>query len=567
MIGKPLPLGKGFLGLVRYLEKGPAGEERDRVEWVESRNLPTDDPETAARLMAAYARESVRTQRPVYHLVISADPGDPVDRASMSHVADAVLRELGLSEHQVLIIAHNDTDHPHMHLVVNRVHPETHRAWENGWDWPKIEKALRAEEVALGWRIVPGKHAPVPGREPPAPALVRGDPAFLRMVQERAGPVLERARSWGEVQQGLAPAGLSLRVKGGGLSIHDGRQEVKASDVGSAFSRGKLEQRFGKWSARGSDPVREPGPVLSGNAAPAPEPEAAPEPDPPVARVQRAEPPQPVPPLPIQPQRPVRRPPARVMAPVPEPQPEPVPLYLRPLVEVIREGGAVEAKAHQLDRIIEQAAKAQANADDLAERAERARSRVEALRDAVRPVYVDPGTAVSRMREFRRTHTQYELHNALGSTPEDFGELKARTVYPLWGLGVVPRRDYSEAREKAPGIAAALESATFALSRRPKAGEAEAAREAADKLRQGGREAGRERLKLPQSYTYETEATTHMRSLASMLGPDELARQLRPLLERDPHALELARRVLSRVEAAFRQRHRERGRDNGGLDF
>ena len=325
MIGKALPFGKGFIGLARYLEKGAAGEERDRVEWVESRNLPTEDPETAARLMAAHARESVRTQRPVYHLVISADPGDPVDRASMSRVADTVLRELGLSEHQVLIIAHNDTDHPHMHLVVNRVHPERHRAWENSFDWPKIEKALRAEEVALGWRIVPGKHAPVPGHEPPAPALQRGDAAFLRMVQERGGPVLGRAASWAEVEEGLAAVGLYLRVKGGGLSIHDGRQEVKASDVARLFSRNNMEERLGKLSDyRRSRPARPP----VAEAVRAPEP-PAPAPQP--VRQPEEVRPEPAPPEPRAPApQPVRRPeevrpePAPPERPAPAPQPEEV---------------------------------------------------------------------------------------------------------------------------------------------------------------------------------------------------------------------------------------------------
>lgn len=145
MIGRTFPLGKGFLGLVRYLEHGEAGEHRDRVLWVESRNLPTEDPETAARLMAAHARESVRTQRPVYHLVISFDPGDKVDRKSMRGVVDAVLHRLGLEDRQALLVAHKDTEHPHVHVVVNRVHPETKLAWDNSWDWPKIEKVLREQ--------------------------------------------------------------------------------------------------------------------------------------------------------------------------------------------------------------------------------------------------------------------------------------------------------------------------------------------------------------------------------------------------------------------------------------
>ncbi|MCA1791697.1 MAG: hypothetical protein LC667_18150 [Thioalkalivibrio sp.] len=212
-------------------------------------------------------------------------------------------------------------------------------------------------------------------------------------------------------------------------------------------------------------------------------------------------------------------------------------------MDVIREGGAVEARAKQLDEIIAAADTAQAHADDLAGRAERARSAVADLRDALRPVYADPAAVASQMQKFRETHTPYELYVALVRSPEDFGALKATTVYPLWGMAVVSLPDYSEAHAKASGVAAPLESAMFALPRRPRPGEVEAARETADKLRQGGQEARRERQKLPQSHTYEGEAAALMRSQAFTLGPDQLARQLRPLLERDPHALAFARRI------------------------
>lgn len=261
MIVRTFPPGKGCLGLVRYLEHGEAGEHRDRVLWVESRNLPTDDPETAARLMAADARLSVRTQRPVYHFAVSFDPGDPVDRASMCHVVDALLRRLGLEEHQALLVAHKDTEHPHVHVVVNRVHPETHLAWNNSWDWPKIEKVLREQEVELGLRRVPGHFGRVPGRQP-APRLERGDAAFLRSVQERAAHVLLYAWPWAEVEKQLAAAGLAVRIKGGGLTIHDGRREVKASDVHRECSRRHMERRLGRWSTRHGSSVSEPEPVL-----------------------------------------------------------------------------------------------------------------------------------------------------------------------------------------------------------------------------------------------------------------------------------------------------------------
>ena len=38
------------------------------------------------------------------------------------------LSALGLDQHEVLMVAHNDEPHPHLHLIVNRVHPETGKA-------------------------------------------------------------------------------------------------------------------------------------------------------------------------------------------------------------------------------------------------------------------------------------------------------------------------------------------------------------------------------------------------------------------------------------------------------
>ena len=72
---------KSFRVLARYLSEGRTGEEQNRVAWVASRNLPTDDPELAARIMRATAGQNVRVKEPVYHLALSFDPGDAVDRA------------------------------------------------------------------------------------------------------------------------------------------------------------------------------------------------------------------------------------------------------------------------------------------------------------------------------------------------------------------------------------------------------------------------------------------------------------------------------------------------------
>ena len=152
--------GKSFRALAAYLANGRSGEEQERVAWTASRNLPTSDPELAATFMRATASQSDRVEKPVYHVALSFDPNDSVDRAAMERVADRVLDRLGLAEHQAIIVAHRDRAHAHLHLLVNRVHPETGKAWERWKDRPLIQEALREEERSLGLREVSGTLAP-----------------------------------------------------------------------------------------------------------------------------------------------------------------------------------------------------------------------------------------------------------------------------------------------------------------------------------------------------------------------------------------------------------------------
>jgi hypothetical protein len=265
VIGAIHPLGCGFKGPVLYAEVGRAGSRQNRVAWAETYNLPTRDLELAACFMGATANGSVSgTRTPVYFFSVSFDIDDPVDEALMRRVAKRTLRDMGLEEHEAVVVAHKDRSHPHLHFIVNRVHPTRFILWRKWWDYPRLERSLRAQEVELGLRVVPGWHAPVPsldrareghteGWQPraqwikPLPGPKRGDRAFLQDVTERAAPILGQVRSWAALESGLAEQGLALTVKGGGFRITDGKHYVKASQVGPDFSRYYLEKRLGRY--------------------------------------------------------------------------------------------------------------------------------------------------------------------------------------------------------------------------------------------------------------------------------------------------------------------------------
>ena len=141
---------RSFKSLGHYLVVGRGGDEPNRVAWSTARNLPTNDPQLAAKIMRATAAQNVRVDQPVYHLALSFDPRDIVDRQQMERVADRVLTELGLRDYQSLIVAHRDRQHSHLHILINRVHPVSHKAWDRWQDYSIVQRVLRDEERALG---------------------------------------------------------------------------------------------------------------------------------------------------------------------------------------------------------------------------------------------------------------------------------------------------------------------------------------------------------------------------------------------------------------------------------
>jgi hypothetical protein len=243
--------GAGFGGLTRYLLNGKQDDlNPGRVLWTSTRELAFDDPREAALVMRMTAAQG-QTDKPVQHFSISLAPGEHLTREQWEQVIDTTLRDLKLEGHQALVVAHQDTAHEHVHIMVNRVHPETHLAWDRWQDRPRLMASLRVQEVALGLQETP--HVKDPDRVPDP--LVQqfertAEPPILDYARAVARPALQEAPSWRELHERLAEVGLYLERKGQGLVVTDDHRHVKASNVDRGASLRALEGRLGPYEER-----------------------------------------------------------------------------------------------------------------------------------------------------------------------------------------------------------------------------------------------------------------------------------------------------------------------------
>lgn len=229
--------GVGFRNLVYYVTN-PA-----KAEWVDRRGLDGTDLDTHIQDMEAVAGQS-QAETPVYHLMLSLPPGETLDRSQWLSAVDRVLSSLSLDEHQAVLAQHSDRDHQHVHIAVNRVHPDTARANPLRHDYARIERACRALERDLGLRPTPGTHARSPEQPPPS----RRGSRWIAELRPKLQPEIEAARSWTDLFDRLADHGVTLVPRGRGFVLTDGEQTVKASSVDRRASRQRLEERFGPFA-------------------------------------------------------------------------------------------------------------------------------------------------------------------------------------------------------------------------------------------------------------------------------------------------------------------------------
>lgn len=129
--------GTSFKGACGYVLHDPGKASSDRVAFIETRNL-YDDPQyawfemfdtyrnrSALKLNAGVDMRGRDNKAPVLHYTLSWHADDNPDPDHMRAMAFASLEALGLSEHQAIIVGHNDKEHCHLHVVANTVHPYT----------------------------------------------------------------------------------------------------------------------------------------------------------------------------------------------------------------------------------------------------------------------------------------------------------------------------------------------------------------------------------------------------------------------------------------------------------
>lgn len=250
--------------LTDYINDPQRVKETEKVLYAAGRGFICDDLMSRQHEMIALASEAPKSKNPINHYLLSWREGEQPTPEQIEEAVSILLEELGLVDHQVMYALHQDTDNYHLHIAVNRVHPETNLVVKpnKGFDIEAGHRAITKIEKAQGWQseknarysitesgeLAKGQQ-PAKERQPDQRKRDRenrtGEKSAERVAIENAASIIKESGTWAELHERLAQAGMRYETKGSGALIFVNDIPLKPSSVDRGASLPNLQKRLG----------------------------------------------------------------------------------------------------------------------------------------------------------------------------------------------------------------------------------------------------------------------------------------------------------------------------------
>ncbi|MFO8840757.1 TraI/MobA(P) family conjugative relaxase [Legionella pneumophila serogroup 1] len=252
MIIRHIPMKKtrlsSFSGLVKYLCNQQ--NKQERVGKVRLSNCNSLDPIWAVQeVLATQAKNQRATGDKTYHMLISFAPGENPSSQVLREIEDRVALSIGFKEHQRISVVHHDTDNLHIHVAINKIHPQTFNMIEPYRAYKTFAEVASQLEIELGLQIT--NHQTRKNRsENLADDMEHhsGIESLINWMKRHCKEKIGAARSWKEIHRILAEHELKIRAKANGFVFCNLQGlTVKASSISRSFSKKNLESKLGSF--------------------------------------------------------------------------------------------------------------------------------------------------------------------------------------------------------------------------------------------------------------------------------------------------------------------------------
>jgi hypothetical protein len=181
----------------------------------------------------------------VRHIALSWSPNDrdKLNDEKMISIAKEYLQKMKIQDTQVLIVRHKDKEHPHIHIVYNRVDNE-------GKTIPDNFQHLKNIKISKALTLKHGMHMGQ-GKEKVNRQQLKGIDKLKYELHDSIKSVSQKVNSMVELKHELAKQGIGVqfKYKGGtteiqGISFSKNKYKFKGSEIDRSLSYGKLSKQM-----------------------------------------------------------------------------------------------------------------------------------------------------------------------------------------------------------------------------------------------------------------------------------------------------------------------------------
>ena len=243
MIGK-ITKGSGFSGCVQYVM------DKDNARLLDSEGVMTESAQMISKSFYTQSLMNPNVKRPVGHISLSYSNHDaPVlTDGKMTSLAKEYMQQMGIINTQYIVVRHEDREHPHVHIVFNRI-DNNGKTISDKNDRYRNEKVCKELKLKHGLYFAEGKNNVKLDR-------LRDHDRAKYEIYHAVKDSLKTARNWTELQNALKNRHIELKYKYKGqtnviqgISFSKDNATFKGSEIDRSFSFTNLDRQL---AAKGS---------------------------------------------------------------------------------------------------------------------------------------------------------------------------------------------------------------------------------------------------------------------------------------------------------------------------
>lgn len=223
--------GRDFGGAVRYVT-----QDKKDARILDSKGVLTTDKQSIidSFRLQAQLRPDVKVMVGHISLDFSKEDVDKVDDNLMRKVADDYMRRMHIKNTQYILVRHFDREHPHCHLVFNRIDNSGHLISDKN-DRVRSAKICKELTAKYGLHMAEGKDHVHRER-------LRGADAVKYQIYDALEAAVPRCRNWNELETALQRQGIRMSFIYRGTTTDF--QGIAFEKDGLHFNGSKIDRKY-----------------------------------------------------------------------------------------------------------------------------------------------------------------------------------------------------------------------------------------------------------------------------------------------------------------------------------